>query len=75
MSKSTLSPAGARVGRPPIDDAALVKKIIEKIALGIRLHVALRKFSKVDKDRIRRKVKVLRRNYSQTEGSIQKCEP
>jgi hypothetical protein len=61
----TLSPSGAPIGRPPIDDDALVMAIIEKIRRGVRLSVALRKMTKTDKDRVRRKVRtVLRRNYS-----------
>jgi hypothetical protein len=53
---ATLSQSGAPVGRPPSDDDATVREIVAKVGRGVRLSVALVKFSASDKRRLRRKV-------------------
>jgi len=48
---------GVMNGRPPAPDEQIVREIVAKIGRGVPLHVALARFCKVDKDRVRRKVR------------------
>jgi hypothetical protein len=64
------SASDAPLGRPPVEDGPVVTKIVEQVERGVRLSVALAKFSKSDKDRIRRKVKRIRVETSSRDSRI-----